>query len=87
MDKLEERSEVRIAPGLRTWRTAVTAAENPSQLSICVEQLSASIAWDKSIMKVYCQVSLPLIVCFSVYVYCFQSLSSEQGLHYGLSHI
>ena len=45
-----------IPPGLRAWRAAVEVAENPSQLSICIEQLQGSIAWDKSIMKVYCQV-------------------------------
>ena len=49
-------------------------AENPSQLSICVEQLQACIAWDKSIMKVYCQVSqLECYFCapsFCSVIYC-----------------
>lgn len=54
----EEIREVptRIPPGLKSWRAAVEVAENPSQLSLCIEQLQGCIAWDKSIMKVYCQV-------------------------------
>ena len=50
-------------------------AESPSQLSCCIEQLQACIAWDKSIMKVYCQVrqydiNFYLFFIYSVDVIC-----------------
>ena len=41
---------------LNRWRKAVNDATSASQLSICIEQLDNCIAWDKSIMKVICQI-------------------------------
>ena len=41
---------------LTRWRKAVKEATSASQLSICIEQLDSCIAWDKSIMKVICQI-------------------------------
>ncbi|XP_077993528.1 bromodomain adjacent to zinc finger domain protein 2B-like isoform X2 [Glandiceps talaboti] len=44
-----------IAKGLAMWRGAVKSATNSSQLRMCLELLENSIAWEKSIMKVFCQ--------------------------------
>ncbi|XP_078334663.1 bromodomain adjacent to zinc finger domain protein 2B-like isoform X10 [Crassostrea virginica] len=44
-----------VSPGMMTWRNAVAKASNPAQLSLCVSQLHNSISWEKSIMKVLCQ--------------------------------
>ncbi|ESN91155.1 hypothetical protein HELRODRAFT_90399, partial [Helobdella robusta] len=41
---------------LLLWRSAVSSATSPSQLSLYVEQLNKCIAWEKSIMKVSCQI-------------------------------
>jgi hypothetical protein len=38
------------------WRKAVAESTSSSQLSICIDQLDNCIAWDKSIMKVICQI-------------------------------
>ncbi|XP_078183732.1 bromodomain adjacent to zinc finger domain protein 2B isoform X25 [Callithrix jacchus] len=45
-----------IAPGLRVWRRAVSEARSAAQVALCIQQLQKSIAWEKSIMKVYCQI-------------------------------
>ncbi|XP_037704970.1 bromodomain adjacent to zinc finger domain protein 2B isoform X9 [Choloepus didactylus] len=45
-----------IAPGLRVWRRALTEARSAAQVALCIQQLQKSIAWEKSIMKVYCQI-------------------------------
>ncbi|XP_073401801.1 bromodomain adjacent to zinc finger domain protein 2B isoform X4 [Dendrobates tinctorius] len=44
-----------IAPGLKIWRKALSEARSAAQVSFCIQQLQKSIAWEKSIMKVYCQ--------------------------------
>ena len=41
-----------VSSGLVTWRQAVILATNPAQLALCLMQLDASVAWEKSIMKV-----------------------------------
>ncbi|XP_055998604.1 bromodomain adjacent to zinc finger domain protein 2B-like isoform X7 [Ostrea edulis] len=46
---------VHVSPGMMMWRNAVTKASSPAQLSLCVTQLNKSISWEKSIMKVLCQ--------------------------------
>ncbi|XP_075685454.1 bromodomain adjacent to zinc finger domain protein 2B isoform X16 [Rhinoderma darwinii] len=53
---IERRTEDDIAPGLKIWRTALCEARSAAQLSLCIQQLQKSIAWEKSIMKVYCQI-------------------------------
>ncbi|XP_059560298.1 bromodomain adjacent to zinc finger domain protein 2B isoform X6 [Myotis daubentonii] len=53
---IERRIEEDIAPGLRVWRRALTDARSAAQVALCVQQLQKSIAWEKSIMKVYCQI-------------------------------
>uniref|UniRef100_A0A8C5PTC2 Bromodomain adjacent to zinc finger domain 2B n=1 Tax=Leptobrachium leishanense TaxID=445787 RepID=A0A8C5PTC2_9ANUR len=45
-----------IAPGLKLWRKALSEVKSAAQLSLCIQQLQKSIAWEKSIMKVYCQI-------------------------------
>ncbi|XP_075036900.1 bromodomain adjacent to zinc finger domain protein 2B isoform X7 [Mixophyes fleayi] len=45
-----------IAPGLKIWRKALSEASSAAQVSLCIQQLQKSIAWEKSIMKVYCQI-------------------------------
>ena len=50
------RTEEDIAPGLRVWRKALSEARSAAQVALCIQQLQKSIAWEKSIMKVYCQI-------------------------------
>ena len=45
------RIEEDIAPGLRVWRRALSAARSAAQVALCIQQLQKSIAWEKSIMK------------------------------------
>ncbi|XP_056392062.1 bromodomain adjacent to zinc finger domain protein 2B isoform X8 [Hyla sarda] len=45
-----------IAPGLKNWRKALSESRSAAQVSLCIQQLQKSIAWEKSIMKVYCQI-------------------------------
>ncbi|KAG8559890.1 hypothetical protein GDO81_017480 [Engystomops pustulosus] len=45
-----------IAPGLKVWRKALSEARSAAQVALCIQQLQKSIAWEKSIMKVYCQI-------------------------------
>uniref|UniRef100_A0A671PB84 Bromodomain adjacent to zinc finger domain protein 2B-like n=1 Tax=Sinocyclocheilus anshuiensis TaxID=1608454 RepID=A0A671PB84_9TELE len=53
---IERRAEEDLAPGLKQWRKALGEVRSASQLSLCIQQLHKSIAWEKSIMKVYCQI-------------------------------
>ncbi|XP_074948751.1 bromodomain adjacent to zinc finger domain protein 2B isoform X17 [Phalacrocorax aristotelis] len=53
---IERRTEEDIAPGLRVWRRALSEARSAAQVALCIQQLQKSIAWEKSIMKVYCQI-------------------------------
>nr|XP_045002792.1 bromodomain adjacent to zinc finger domain protein 2B isoform X5 [Jaculus jaculus] len=48
--------EEEIAPGLRVWRRALSEARSAAQVALCIQQLQKSIAWEKSIMKVFCQI-------------------------------
>ncbi|CAL4060724.1 unnamed protein product, partial [Meganyctiphanes norvegica] len=41
--------------GLLTWREAVASASTAAQLAMCTYMLETAVAWDKSIMKAYCQ--------------------------------
>ncbi|MGH0154956.1 UNVERIFIED_CONTAM: hypothetical protein FKN15_054049 [Acipenser sinensis] len=45
-----------IAPGLKVWRKALSEVRSAAQVALCIQQLQKSIAWEKSIMKVYCQI-------------------------------
>ncbi|EDO44814.1 predicted protein, partial [Nematostella vectensis] len=44
-----------ITHALKVWRAAVASVSNASQLAMCLSMLVGYIAWDKSIMKVFCQ--------------------------------
>ncbi|KXJ04977.1 Bromodomain adjacent to zinc finger domain protein 2B, partial [Exaiptasia diaphana] len=48
-------AKLNITPALRTWRNAVAGVTNASQLSMCMTLFTSCIAWEKSIMKVFCQ--------------------------------
>ncbi|KAK5861207.1 hypothetical protein PBY51_022621 [Eleginops maclovinus] len=50
-----ERREEEVAPGMRLWRKAIGDVRSSAQLSLCVQQLQKSISWERSIMKVHCQ--------------------------------
>ncbi|XP_051568319.1 bromodomain adjacent to zinc finger domain protein 2B-like isoform X5 [Myxocyprinus asiaticus] len=50
-----EGGEEEIAPGMKVWRKALSEVRSSSQLAMCLQQLQKSIAWERSIMKVYCQ--------------------------------
>ncbi|XP_029646826.1 bromodomain adjacent to zinc finger domain protein 2B isoform X3 [Octopus sinensis] len=52
----KDEGEEDVPPGLLTWRNAVHSAKSVAQLSICANFLINSIAWEKSIMKVLCQI-------------------------------
>ncbi|XP_052093543.1 bromodomain adjacent to zinc finger domain protein 2B-like isoform X5 [Mytilus californianus] len=45
-----------VPSGLLTWRNAVALSKSPAQLTLCVYQLNNAISWEKSIMKVLCQI-------------------------------
>ncbi|XP_023261364.1 LOW QUALITY PROTEIN: bromodomain adjacent to zinc finger domain protein 2B-like [Seriola lalandi dorsalis] len=51
-----ERSEEEVAPGMRLWRKALGEVRSSAQLSLCIQQLQKSIAWERSIMKVHCHI-------------------------------
>uniref|UniRef100_A0A3B4YUY6 Bromodomain adjacent to zinc finger domain 2B n=1 Tax=Stegastes partitus TaxID=144197 RepID=A0A3B4YUY6_9TELE len=48
-------SEEEVAPGMRLFRKALSQVRSSAQLSLCIEQLQKSIAWERAIMKVHCQ--------------------------------
>ncbi|XP_067083926.1 bromodomain adjacent to zinc finger domain protein 2B isoform X2 [Osmerus mordax] len=50
-----EGGEEELAPGMKTWRRALSEVSSAAQLALCLQQLHRSIAWERSIMKVYCQ--------------------------------
>uniref|UniRef100_A0A673ZTP2 Bromodomain adjacent to zinc finger domain 2B n=1 Tax=Salmo trutta TaxID=8032 RepID=A0A673ZTP2_SALTR len=52
---IERRGEEGLAPGMKVWRKAVGEVRSAAQLALCIQQLQKSIAWERSIMKVYCQ--------------------------------
>jgi len=68
--------------GLVQWRDAVQSATSAAQLQLCVAQLNDSIAWEKSIMRVRCQLcrfddnEAELLLCDSCdkgyHTYCFK---------------
>lgn len=37
---------------MRLWRKALGEVRSSAQLSLCIQQLQKSIAWERSIMKV-----------------------------------
>uniref|UniRef100_A0A096M481 Bromodomain adjacent to zinc finger domain, 2Ba n=1 Tax=Poecilia formosa TaxID=48698 RepID=A0A096M481_POEFO len=47
--------EEEVAHGMKVWRKALSEVRSAAQLAMCIQQLQKSIAWERSIMKVYCQ--------------------------------
>uniref|UniRef100_A0A674ES46 Bromodomain adjacent to zinc finger domain, 2A n=1 Tax=Salmo trutta TaxID=8032 RepID=A0A674ES46_SALTR len=54
MDVMSLESE--ITPRLRTWRQALDRCRSAPQLCLCLLQLEKAIAWERSVVKVTCQV-------------------------------
>uniref|UniRef100_A0A6Q2XFK4 Bromodomain adjacent to zinc finger domain, 2A n=1 Tax=Esox lucius TaxID=8010 RepID=A0A6Q2XFK4_ESOLU len=54
MDVISLESE--ITPRLRTWRQALDRCRSAPQLCLCLLQLEKAIAWERSVVKVTCQV-------------------------------
>ncbi|XP_069558573.1 bromodomain adjacent to zinc finger domain protein 2B-like isoform X2 [Brachyistius frenatus] len=52
---IDRSSEEEVAPGMRLWRKALGQVRSSAQLSLCIQQLQKSIAWERVIMKVHCQ--------------------------------
>lgn len=50
-----EGCEEEVAHGMKVWRKALSEVRSAAQLAMCIQQLQKSIAWERSIMKVYCQ--------------------------------
>ncbi|XP_074550608.1 bromodomain adjacent to zinc finger domain protein 2B-like isoform X2 [Halichoeres trimaculatus] len=50
-----ERREEAPAPGMRLWHKALGDVRSSAQLSLCIQQLRKTITWERSIMKVLCQ--------------------------------
>ncbi|KAA0706892.1 Zinc finger domain protein 2A [Triplophysa tibetana] len=48
--------ESEITPRMRTWRQALDRCRSASQLSLCLMQLEKAVAWERSVVKVTCQV-------------------------------
>ncbi|XP_056134339.1 bromodomain adjacent to zinc finger domain protein 2B isoform X3 [Lampris incognitus] len=51
-----EGGEEEVAHGMKVWRKALNEVRSAAQLAMCIQQLQKSIAWERSIMKVYCQI-------------------------------
>ncbi|KAL9966066.1 hypothetical protein ACROYT_G024079 [Oculina patagonica] len=54
-EKMEVGEEM-MTPALKIWRNAVVTSQSASQLSMCLFMLYDCVAWEKSIMKVFCQI-------------------------------
>ncbi|XP_061743400.1 bromodomain adjacent to zinc finger domain protein 2B isoform X14 [Nerophis ophidion] len=52
---VERSGEEEVAHGMKVWRKALNEVRSAAQLAMCIQQLQKSIAWERSIMKVYCQ--------------------------------
>ncbi|XP_019935633.2 bromodomain adjacent to zinc finger domain protein 2B isoform X21 [Paralichthys olivaceus] len=52
---IERSGEEEVAHGMKVWRKALSEVRSAAQLAMCIQQLQKSIAWERSIMKVYCQ--------------------------------
>lgn len=52
----DREGEEEVAHGMKVWRKALSEVRSAAQLAMCIQQLQKSIAWERSIMKVYCQI-------------------------------
>ncbi|XP_078390715.1 bromodomain adjacent to zinc finger domain protein 2A-like isoform X1 [Cetorhinus maximus] len=55
-DAKQHSNEGHISPGLSVWRETLLKCTNAAQVFMCIQQLERAIAWEKSIMKVSCQI-------------------------------
>ncbi|KAL2081458.1 hypothetical protein ACEWY4_023311 [Coilia grayii] len=53
---IERSGQEELAPGMKVWRKALGEVRSAAQLALCIQQLQKSIAWERSIMKVFCQI-------------------------------
>lgn len=56
VEKPDSAEEEILTPALKIWRNAVVTSQSASQLSMCLNMLYDCVAWEKSIMKVFCQI-------------------------------
>ncbi|XP_072105815.1 bromodomain adjacent to zinc finger domain protein 2A-like isoform X1 [Mobula birostris] len=49
-------NEVGVPPGLSLWRETLLKCSNAAQVFMCIQRLENSIAWEKSVLKVLCQI-------------------------------
>ncbi|KAK0146482.1 Bromodomain adjacent to zinc finger domain protein 2B [Merluccius polli] len=52
---IERSGEEEVAPGMRLWRRALGEVRSSAQLSLCIQQLQRTTAWDRSVIKACCQ--------------------------------
>ncbi|XP_041858352.1 bromodomain adjacent to zinc finger domain protein 2B isoform X2 [Melanotaenia boesemani] len=52
---IEQSNEEGVAPRMRLWHKALSQVRSSAQLSLCIQQLQKSIAWERAIMRVHCQ--------------------------------
>ncbi|XP_067373156.1 bromodomain adjacent to zinc finger domain protein 2B isoform X4 [Channa argus] len=52
---IERRSDEEVAAGWRMWHKALSEVRSSAQLSLCIQKLQKSIAWERSFRKLYCQ--------------------------------
>uniref|UniRef100_UPI0037E82B33 bromodomain adjacent to zinc finger domain protein 2B n=1 Tax=Semicossyphus pulcher TaxID=241346 RepID=UPI0037E82B33 len=52
---IERSEEETAAPGMRLWYKALGEVRSSAQLSLCIQQLQKSITWERSIIKMHCQ--------------------------------
>jgi len=74
------------APDLVRWRDGVHSSGNSAQLMLCLIQLDANIAWERSVMRAQCQICRSgdnegqLLLCdycdMGFHTYCFKVLTA-----------
>ena len=55
-DEASDEEDTLLTPELREWRSRVSECRNVEDMHALISQLSKALAWDKSIMKVTCQI-------------------------------
>ncbi|XP_034042145.1 bromodomain adjacent to zinc finger domain protein 2B [Thalassophryne amazonica] len=52
---IKQSSEEESSPGMRLWRKALSEVRSSAQLSLCLQHLQKSIAWEQAVVKEHCQ--------------------------------
>ncbi|XP_042200122.1 bromodomain adjacent to zinc finger domain protein 2A isoform X2 [Callorhinchus milii] len=55
-DQQKDSEEGEISPGLSVWRETLLRTTSAAQLCNCIQQLERALSWEKSIMRVSCQI-------------------------------